>query len=440
MGLRPYASSAGSHDEGSGPSSIVPSSTAPLLGGGIPASPHKQSQADVNPQILNPKPLSSQAFSKPAVANSSFASAAMAEAMYCFISAGTILFNKHALSTFQFPAPNSLLLFQFVVAVLLLKGLQAVGAIHLEPLRWDMVRIWFPANLIFVAMNITGFFALQHVGAGMFTVLKNMSNLMTIIGDWVIFGNTYSWQVWGCLGLMIASAMMGGLTDLHFSLEGFAWQMVNCVFTAAYSLYLRKSIKRLYAWQMVNCVFTAAYSLYLCNVIKRVSALPHQQFNSKRHLGELSMVYYNNILSVPPLAIMALASGDIYRLRGYQGFYNFEFQMVAVLGACMGFLLSFASIWCMARTSPTIYSLTGSLNKVIVAVIGMWFFKEKATLVNLASIAMGLCAGFLFVFAKSRGPSSGGASKSGSVPLATSPHAAGSGSGQNAEKNNGGMV
>jgi GDP-mannose transporter len=29
----------------------------------------------------------------------------------------------------------------------------------------------------------------------------------------------------------------------------------------------------------------------------------------------------------------------------------------------MGFMVSFASIFCMARTSPTIYSLTGSLNK-----------------------------------------------------------------------------
>ena len=35
-----------------------------------------------------------------------------------------------------------------------------------------------------------------------------------------------------------------------------------------------------------------------------------------------------------------------------------------MLGGLMGFMVSFASIWCMSRTSPTIYSLTGSLNKV----------------------------------------------------------------------------
>ncbi len=29
----------------------------------------------------------------------------------------------------------------------------------------------------------------------MFTVLKNLSNLMTIAGDYIFFGYTYNWQV-----------------------------------------------------------------------------------------------------------------------------------------------------------------------------------------------------------------------------------------------------
>ncbi len=44
-----------------------------------------------------------------------------------------------------------------------------------------------------------------------------------------------------------------------------------------------------------------------------------------------------------------------------------------MVGALFGFVVSFASIWCMSRTSPTIYSLTGSLNKVVVALVGSTF-------------------------------------------------------------------
>ncbi|KAG1653667.1 hypothetical protein FOA52_004584 [Chlamydomonas sp. UWO 241] len=119
----------------------------------------------------------------------------LSELLYCTVGAGTILFNKHALSTFHFPAPNTLLLFQFSLAVLLLKVLALTGAIHLEPIRWSAVKLWMPLNLVFVAMNVTGFLALQSIGAGMFTVLKNLSNLLTIGGDWYLYQLRYSWQV-----------------------------------------------------------------------------------------------------------------------------------------------------------------------------------------------------------------------------------------------------
>ncbi|KAL6744925.1 hypothetical protein V8C86DRAFT_3125725 [Haematococcus lacustris] len=304
--------------------------------------------------------------------NAAWQSILASEAAYVIASSGTILFNKHALSSFgTLPAPNTLLLFQFGLAVFLLKSMEVLGFIQLQPLRLDKVKLWLPVNLIFVAMNVTGFYALQSIGAGMFTVLKNLSNLMTIGGDYLLYGNTYPWQVWSCLGLMVLSALFGGWTDLTFSVRG-------------------------YAWQLVNCLFTAAYSLYLSGVIRRVSGP-----QDKHPLNELSMVYYNNVLSIPPLALLSLVTREPWRLRGYTHLTSWEFQLVAVLGALMGFAVSFASIWCMSRTSATIYSLTGSLNKVVVALVGIWWFREPTTLYNLCSISAGLAAGFLFVLAKS---------------------------------------
>jgi hypothetical protein len=37
---------------------------------------------------------------------------------------------------------------------------------HVEPLRWRLVRLWLPVNLIFVAMIATSFMALKLVGVG----------------------------------------------------------------------------------------------------------------------------------------------------------------------------------------------------------------------------------------------------------------------------------
>ena len=46
------------------------------------------------------------------------------------------------------------------------------------------------------------------------------SNFMTALGDVFIFGKSYSLAVWGCLGLMMASAVVGASTDVRFSWTG----------------------------------------------------------------------------------------------------------------------------------------------------------------------------------------------------------------------------
>ena len=55
---------------------------------------------------------------------------------------------------------------------------------------------------------------------------------------------TYGAGVWSTLALMGVSAVCASATDLAFDLNGYLWQLVNCVFTAGYSLYLRGVMDR----------------------------------------------------------------------------------------------------------------------------------------------------------------------------------------------------
>lgn len=50
--------------------------------------------------------------------------------------------------------------------------------------------------------------------------------------------------VWATLALMTLSAVCGAATDLSFNLKGYIWQIVNCAFTAGYSLTLRGAMDR----------------------------------------------------------------------------------------------------------------------------------------------------------------------------------------------------
>lgn len=90
-------------------------------------------------------------------------------------------------------------------------------------------------------------------------------------------GHCFLLQVWSSLLLMVISALTGAMTDLRFDAVG-------------------------YAWQLVNCVFTSAYALYLSGAMDRVA--PHT--SDGKRLGEFSMVFYNNALSIGPVVLLML--------------------------------------------------------------------------------------------------------------------------------------
>lgn len=106
-------------------------------------------------------------------------------------------------------------------------------------LRPSRMQLWLPVNVIFVMMLATGIWALQLMGVAMVTIMKNLTNVITISGDYFLYGRTYNLYVWLSLLLISGSAIVGAKTDLDFTAWGYAAQIANCVFTAAYSLVLR---------------------------------------------------------------------------------------------------------------------------------------------------------------------------------------------------------
>lgn len=101
------------------------------------------------------------------------------------------------------------------------------------------MQLWLPVNLLFVLMLASGIWSLQLLGVGMVTIMKNLTNLLTISGDYFFYGRTYNLYVWLSLSLIMGSALVGASTDLAFSWWGYTAQILNCVFTAGYSLVLR---------------------------------------------------------------------------------------------------------------------------------------------------------------------------------------------------------
>ncbi|KAL6225436.1 PREDICTED: GDP-mannose transporter GONST1 [Fragaria vesca subsp. vesca] len=291
---------------------------------------------------------------------------------YCISSCSMILVNKFVLSSYDFNAGISLMLYQNFISVIIVSTLSLLGVISTEPLTWRLVKVWLPVNVIFVGMLITSMFSLKYINVAMVTVLKNVTNVITAVGEMYLFQKHHDSRVWAALFLMIISAISGGVTDLSFHAIGYAWQLANCFLTASYSLTLRR----------------------VMDTAKHVT--------KSGKLNEFSMVLLNNSLSLPLGILLIFVFNEVDYLFTTPLLRLPSFWLVITLSGILGLAISFTSMWFLHQTGATTYSLVGSLNKIPLSVAGIVLFKVPTSLENSASIFFGLLAGVFFARAKMR--------------------------------------
>ncbi|CAL9072663.1 unnamed protein product [Musa textilis] len=291
---------------------------------------------------------------------------------YCISSCSMILVNKFVLSGYDFNAGISLMVYQNLVSVLVVSILRIFGVISTEPLTWKLVKVWFPVNVIFVGMLITSMFSLKYINVAMVTVLKNVTNVITALGETYLFMKHHDKKVWTALFLMIISAFSGGITDLSFHAIGYIWQTLNCFLTASYSLTLRR-------------VMDTA-----------------KQVTKSGKLNEFSMVLLNNTLSLPLGLLLIFVFNEVDYLYKTPLLKMPMFWLVTTSSGFLGLAISFTSMWFLHQTGATTYSLVGSLNKIPLSIAGILLFKVPTSLENSLSILFGLLAGVFFAKAKLR--------------------------------------
>ncbi|XP_076947717.1 GDP-mannose transporter GONST2-like [Bidens hawaiensis] len=291
-------------------------------------------------------------------------------AAYCLSSCSMILLNKVVLSSYAFNAGISLMFYQNLISSIIVTVLGLFGAVSLEKLNCKLVKVWIPVNLIFVGMLVSGMYSLKYINIAMVTILKNMANILTAVGELYIFHKRQSQKVWTAMFLMIISAVTGGITDLSFDAMGYTWQLVNCVLTASYSLTLRRVMDT-------------------ANSVTRSGSL-----------NEVFMVLLNNLLSLPFGAFLIIIFDEWTYVNSADVIKIPTFWVVATVGGLLGLAISFTSMWFINQIGPTTYSLVGSLNKIPISVAGLVLFNVPLSLPNLFSILFGLFAGIFFAKAK----------------------------------------
>lgn len=196
-----------------------------------------------------------------------------------------------------------------------------------------------------------------------FTILKNISILLLVAVDKISFGVSLSKA--GCFGvfLVIAGSFAGSYSRFRGGLLGHLWLAGNCIASTAYLIVMKKTIRSL-------------------------------------KLDDLEAAMLNALLSAPLLLVLSVLFDD-WKTAVAAG--DLRFLWILLFLSCLsGVLISFSTAWCLRLVSTTTYGITGSLNKLPVAIAGFLLFpKERDTsAANVTSLLLVFLGGVAYALGR----------------------------------------
>ena len=258
-----------------------------------------------------------------------------------------------------------LVVFQATTAVICVEFSKYMGWVDYPSFNIRTAKSWAPVNLLFCGMLFTGMASLQYNSVPMVTVFKNITNIMTTIGDCIIYGASVELLVIAAFGIMLAGAVMAARNDATVNTLGLFWMLANCCCTSGYVLYLK------YATKSVK-------------------------------LSKFGMVFYNNVLCTLFLFPASVMNGELTTFVKTPALHTVDYAVKNAFAGFVGFFLNFASLNCVAQTGPTTYAMIGSLNKVPIAFMGYWIFDSAISEETWTFICISLLGGILYTIAKLR--------------------------------------
>jgi len=351
---------------------------APLMGqaqssmpkGGMSSNSHAAAKSMLNTDIKSPSSDSSSAVPPNDEKKQSKALAGKSVTaclMYSTCSVGMVLVNKSLASSYNHLIDGSLnillVVFQAITAVICVEFCKKMNWVEYPPFNMRTAMKWAPVNILFCLMLFTGMASLQHNNVPMVTVFKNVTNIFITAGDVYFFKSPVDTMVMLAFGIMLGGAIAAAWYDLYITGIGLFWMVANCLATSGYVLYLKFATKTL-------------------------------------KLSKFGMVFYNNVLCALFLLPVASAMGEVRIFLSSPSIHTFDYFLKNFIAGFVGFFLNFASLNCVQTTGPTTYAIVGSLNKIPITFLGWLMFSSKITPQTWFFIAISMCGGFLYSFAK----------------------------------------
>lgn len=267
------------------------------------------------------------------------------------------LFNKAVLTEYEFQFPQVLTVCQGAFTIVSMYLLRASGAITFGDLNWKVARQVAPLSLVFIFYVVVSLAALGRVNVPMFTALRRTTLLFVMALEYSSSGTVPTRWTMAAAGVMMLGAMIAAAKDLTYDPVSYGFVFLTNLGTALYTVNIA-SVKR------------------------------------EHKLDIFTMLWYNNLMTMPALAILAWWSGEMEAVMNFPHMADTGFLTVFFFSATLAFFLNYSTYQSTSLNSPTTQSVIGQLKNFVAFVLSLVLFSDyKFHVVNFGGLLIGFAGG-----------------------------------------------
>lgn len=249
-----------------------------------------------------------------------------AAAFYGCSSIVIMLVNKYLLSVWGFPSSNIVALSQFSCTVCALHCGKMFKWIDFPDVSYETSKEVFPLPLLYLFNTLAGLAGTKVLSIPMFTVLRRLTMLFTLILEYFLLSYTFSREILLSLFIIMFGSFLAASADLSFELYGYIVVFLNNVFTASSGVVSKMKLDK--AIETSNN-----------------STGPKGGLGG---LGTFGLMFYNSLFSAPILFlfIVLVEPNTIQEARDYPYRNDPIFIFLFLVSSFMGTVLQYSIFYC----------------------------------------------------------------------------------------------
>ncbi|KAG5564378.1 hypothetical protein RHGRI_000542 [Rhododendron griersonianum] len=293
-----------------------------------------------------------------------------------------VLFNKAAISSYDFPCANVITLLQMTSSCLLLYALRywkIISFKHVESKEESISRN--PATLVsletlvhtlplafsYLLYMVVSMESVRGISVPMYTTLRRTTIAFTMVMEYIFVGQKHSLSVVCTVAIIILGALVAGARDLSYD---------------SYS----------YAVVFISNICTAVYLASVARVGKSSG------------LNSFGLMWCNGLLCGPILLCWTFIRGDLELTMNFPYLLFPGFQVVMLLSCILAFLLNYSVFLNTTLNSALTQTICGNLKDLFTIGIGWLLFGGLPfDSLNVVGQSLGFLGSCLYAYCKLRG-------------------------------------